>query len=583
MNNFFKTFFAALLALVVFTILFFVILSGISAGMLSKQVKPVGSNAVLVVDLTKAYTEINTIDPFSSVFSLNTFEQPTVYDLSQAIISAKADDAIKGIYIKSGYSLNGMAVNEEIRNALLEFKTSGKFIYAYGEIFSQAAYHVANVADKLYCNPLGGVEWTGFSMNLVFVKDALDRLGIKPQIFYAGKFKSATEPFRETKMTEPNRIQNKELLMSLYNHFLNKAAESRGSDTATLRRLAAEGLVNFAEDALQYNLVDGLRYDDEVKAELAEKLGLDNISDINFVSVQRYLENNIVISSAKDRVAVIFAEGNIVDGNTDRSSIGSENYIQMVRKARLDDRIKAIVFRINSGGGSALASENILRELILAKKAKPVILSFGDIAASGGYYVAVGADSIFVQPNTITGSIGVFSLIPNMEEFMNKKLGVTFDEVYSAAPPLTATKPLTPLQSRMMQAGVDTIYRTFKSRVAEGRNMNMEYVDSIAQGRIWSGTQAVELGLADRIGGLQEAIHAAATMAQLTDYSVRRFPEKLTLYQYLLSSSSSENIKTGLIKNELGPELYQIYESVEQIKEFTAGPQTKIPFTFTIQ
>src|SRR5690606_1766282 len=293
--------------------------------------------------------------------------------------------------------------------------------------------------------------------SLVFLKDALDRLEIKPQIFYAGKFKSATEPFREKKMTEPNRIQNKELLDDLYNHFLKETAEARGLNTDELKALAVEGKINFASDALNYKLIDGLRYDDEVREEIREITGAEKITNINFISVKKYLESGIQPSSAKDRIAVIFAEGNIVDGEADRSAIGSKNYIQMVRKARLDNRIKAIVFRINSGGGSALASENILRELSLAKKEKPVILSFGDVAASGGYYLAVAADSIFVQPNTITGSIGVFSLIPNFEDFMSKKLGVTFEEVYSAAPPLTATKPLTPQQREMMQMTVDSI------------------------------------------------------------------------------------------------------------------------------
>src|SRR5690606_37854660 len=288
-------------------------------------------------------------------------------------------------------------------------------------------------------------------------------------------------------------------------------------------------------------------------------------------------------SSAKDRIAVIFAEGNIVDGEADRSAIGSKNYIQMVRKARLDNRIKAIVFRINSGGGSALASENILRELSLAKKEKPVILSFGDVAASGGYYLAVAADSIFVQPNTITGSIGVFSLIPNFEDFMSKKLGVTFAEVYSAAPPLTATKPLTPQQREMMQMTVDSIYTIFKTRVSEGRGLNIDYVDSIAQGRIWSGSQAIKLGLADKIGGLNDAIASAAAMAGTESYSVRRFPEKIDLFQFFLSSSSTEELKNKMITEELPAELSGLLNYYREIKSYTNAPQTRMPFSFTIQ
>lgn len=583
MNNFFKSFFASLLALVVFSLLFMLVLVGFSASFLSKPVTQVGNNAVLVLDLEQNFNEINSIDPFSSLFDMEALEQPTVYDLILAIKHAASNEKIKGIYIKAGISTNGMAVNEEIRSALEEFKSSGKFIYAYGETITQSAYYVANVADKIYCNPLGSVDWSGFSMSLVFLKDALDRLEIKPQIFYAGKFKSATEPFREKKMTEPNRIQNKELLDDLYNHFLKETAEARGLNTDELKALAVEGKINFASDALNYKLIDGLRYDDEVREEIREITGAEKITNINFISVKKYLESGIQPSSAKDRIAVIFAEGNIVDGEADRSAIGSKNYIQMVRKARLDDRIKAIVFRINSGGGSALASENILRELSLAKKEKPVILSFGDVAASGGYYLAVAADSIFVQPNTITGSIGVFSLIPNFEDFMSKKLGVTFDEVYSAAPPLTATKPLTPQQREMMQMTVDSIYTIFKTRVSEGRGLNIDYVDSIAQGRIWSGSQAIKLGLADKIGGLNDAIASAAAMAGTESYSVRRFPEKIDLFQFFLSSSSTEELKNKMITEEFPAELSGLLNYYREIKSYTNAPQTRMPFSFTIQ
>lgn len=583
MNNFFKSFFASLLALVVFSLLFMLVLVGFSASFLSKPVTQVGNNAVLVLDLEQNFNEINSIDPFSSLFDMEALEQPTVYDLILAIKHAASNEKIKGIYIKAGISTNGMAVHEEIRSALEEFKSSGKFIYAYGETITQSAYYVANVADKIYCNPLGSVDWSGFSMSLVFLKDALDRLEIKPQIFYAGKFKSATEPFREKKMTEPNRIQNKELLDDLYNHFLKETAEARGLNTDELKALAVEGKINFASDALNYKLIDGLRYDDEVREEIREITGAEKITNINFISVKKYLESGIQPSSAKDRIAVIFAEGNIVDGEADRSAIGSKNYIQMVRKARLDDRIKAIVFRINSGGGSALASENILRELSLAKKEKPVILSFGDVAASGGYYLAVAADSIFVQPNTITGSIGVFSLIPNFEDFMSKKLGVTFDEVYSAAPPLTATKPLTPQQREMMQMTVDSIYTIFKTRVSEGRGLNIDYVDSIAQGRIWSGSQAIKLGLADKIGGLNDAIASAAAMAGTESYSVRRFPEKIDLFQFFLSSSSTEELKNKMITEEFPAELSGLLNYYREIKSYTNAPQTRMPFSFTIQ
>jgi protease-4 len=583
MNNFFKTFFAALLALVVFTILFFLFFIGFSASLVSQPAAVVNNNSVLVVDLEKNYPEVNSIDPFTSAFNLGSIEAPTLYDLTEAIRDAARNDKIKGIYLKSGLSPIGLAAGDDIRQALLEFKESGKFIYAYGEMLNQPAYHIMNVADKIYCNPMGGLDWSGISMNLIFLKDALDRLEIKPQIFYAGKFKSATEPFRERKMTDANRIQNQELVDDLYSNFLEKASETRDLDVATLKSLAVEGKINFASDALNYKLIDGIRYDDEVKEEIGNLLGVAKITNIDFISVKKYLQAAKRTSAGKDQIAVIFAEGDIVDGNADRGSIGSGNYIRMIREARFSSRVKAIVFRINSGGGSAMASENILRELALAKKEKPVILSFGEVAASGGYYLSVVADSIFLQPNTITGSIGVFSLIPNFQDFMNKKLGVTFDEVYSATPPLTSTKPLTPLQREQMQSMVDSIYITFKSRVAEGRRLDMDYVDSIAQGRIWSGTQAVKLGLADRIGSLKDAIDAAAKLAGLETYYVRKYPEPLKLMDLFFSDSDDNDIQIKVLEKKIPAEFSSLLKYYQEIKTYSEGPQARLPFRFTIK
>ncbi len=581
MNNFFKFFFASLLALFVFAVLSFLVMLGIFSGLAATETPRTGDKAILVIDLSRQYKEVSSFDPVQAVLNTDDSEQPTLYDVVELIGRARADSSVKGIYLQCGVNANGFASSEELRNALLHFKSSGKFIYAYADIISQSAYHVANVADKIYCNPQGGLEWSGFSMELLFLKGTLEKLDITPQIFYAGKYKSATEPFREYKMSEPSREQNLELLQDLYSHFLLKTAEQRGIDTAALHQYATGQQVNFAADALRLKLVDGLRYDDEVKNELKNLVDVDRFDKLNFVGIEKYAQIITPSTRGRDRIGVIFAEGDIIDGKGDRTQIASVNYRNLIRKARLDKQTKAIVLRINSGGGSALASENILRELILARKEKPVIISFGDVSASGGYYLSCNADSIFVQPNTITGSIGVFAMIPNMEKFFNNKVGVTFDRVGTGGEDLSVFKPLSPLKARLIQASVDSTYFTFKSRVAEGRNLSMDYVDSIAQGRIWSGSQAVQLGLADRIGGIQDAIQAAAALADLDEYRIRQYPGKQTLYDYFFNQGT-ESIKQSLLQQEMGDENFRIFESVQKLQHWLKTPQARLPFDFRI-
>lgn len=465
MNSFFKIFFASLLALLVFSIVSFFILMGLVSGLTTRDTVVTGSRAVLVIDLGKAYPEIAEENPLAAIGGGEQFDLPSLYDVIRLIRKAKEDSAVKGIYIKCNSNANGFASSDEIRKAVEDFKTSKKFVYAYGDVITQGAYHVASVADKVYCNPQGGLDWRGFAMQMVFLKGTLDKLEIQPQIFYAGKFKSATEPFRETKMTEPNRIQTTELINDLYGHFLMQVAGSRKLDTASLRRYANENLVRFPADAVKYGLVDGLKYDDEIREEIAQKTGQSKSDKINFISLGKYAEAVSFKTRIGEKIAVIYAAGDIIDGKGERGQIGSETYRTLIRNARIDNNIKAIVLRINSGGGSSLASENIWRELALARKAKPVIVSFGDVAASGGYYIACQADSIFAQPNTITGSIGVFSILPNMQNFFNDKLGVTFDVVKTSpdADALSATKPLTEMQKQYLQNDVDSIYHTFKA------------------------------------------------------------------------------------------------------------------------
>ncbi|MFM7840221.1 MAG: S49 family peptidase, partial [Chitinophagaceae bacterium] len=400
MKNFFKIFFASLLALIAFCFLAIFVLAGALSAFSKKTKDDLGHQAVLVIDLAEPFLEIGTDNPLSGLGS-EEYDLPSLHDVLRLIRHASTDTAVKGIYLKCGANGNGLGNSEEIREALRQFKKSGKFVYAFADVISQSGYVVANIADKIYCHPKGGVDWKGYVITYFFVKGTLEKLGIEPQIFYAGKFKSATEPFRETHMTEPNRIQSSMILTDLYNHFLKQTAEMRGVDTGTLHRYATEHAIRTAADALRYRLIDGLTYEDEFNGKIRERLGLGEPDKINFVSIRKYAQLADFKRKGKDKIAVIYAQGDIIDGKGDQQNIGSETYQQLIRKVRMDKSILAIVFRINSGGGSALASESIWRELSLARKEKPVILSFGNVAASGGYYLSCNADSIFASSTTI--------------------------------------------------------------------------------------------------------------------------------------------------------------------------------------
>jgi protease-4 len=589
MRSFLKIFFASLLAFVVFSLIIFFIMVAWIAAISSSKKTETGSKAVLVLDLSQAFHEQKQDNPLSDFGSEDQHDMPGLYDVIRLLDHAKKDSSVKGIYLKCGNNNNGFSTSEEIRAALSNFKKSGKFIYAYADVIPQKAYYVSSVADKIYCSPMGGVEWKGFAIEETFLKDALNRLEIEPQIFYAGKFKSATEPLREEKMTDANRLQLTELLNDLYNRLLYSTAKSRELDTAVLRKCVNEHLIKFASDALQYKLVDGVKYDDEVKDEIKEKLKIDKYETINFVSIAKYADAVNYKLDGKEKIALIYAEGDIVDGKGGDGQIGGSTYRSYIRKARLDKDIKAIVIRINSGGGSSMASENMWREITIAKKEKPVIISFGDVAASGGYYMSCNADSIFAEPNTITGSIGVFSILPNMQKFFKNKLGITFDGVKTApdADALSISKPLTDMQKRFFQSEVDSIYHTFKSRVADGRKKDIEYVDSIAQGRVWLGKKGLQLGLVDRLGGLQDAVDCAARMAAArntawSDYRLKEYPEPKNFLDMLLGHYK-KSVSIKAIKEELGEDGYRTYNSLKKVKEMVGKTQARLPFDFTIE
>ncbi|MCU7552449.1 signal peptide peptidase SppA [Chitinophagaceae bacterium LB-8] len=580
MRSFFKIFLASFLAIVVAVLILVFLIVGAIGGITSSNKPRVEEKTVLVLDLSKEFkeqSENEIINPFGEEEG----KKPGIYDVIRLLYHAKSDNKISGIFIIANGNSNGFAASNELRNAILDFKSSKKFVIAHGDLMTQKAYFIASAADRIYANPAGNLDWTGFNVDLAFLKGTLNKLDIQPQVFYAGKFKSATEPFRTDKMTPENRLQTSEWLNDLYNYFLVKVSASRKIDTATLHQLANIAAIQTPQDAYSHKLVDGLKYDDEVKEEIKRRLNIGKWDKLHFLSINDYYEAAHYKSTGKDRIAVIYAEGEIVDGEGTQNNIGGDKFRRIIRKARLDRTVKAIVLRVNSGGGSALASENIWRELAMARQDKPVVVSFGDVAASGGYYIACGADSIFASPNTITGSIGVFTLIPNMKDFFNNKLGITFDGVKTAeyADAGAVYRPLNEREQKLMQNSVDRIYLQFKQRVAKGRKKDMAYVDSIAQGRVWSGDDAIKLGLVDKIGGLQSAIDCAARMVKTNNYRLREYPEKTNWLERILNPSKSSD-EANFIKQQVGEENFKVYQQLLRIRQLCGTAQARIPFEF---
>lgn len=581
MRSFFKIFFATFLALLVFSVLSIFFFVAFIGGVASKKAPKIPTNAVLVIDLGKQFNEQSREDFFASLNSADS-ETPGLYDLVRLIRNAKSDKNIGGIYLMANNNPNGFAASDEIRSALNDFKSSGKFIYAYGSVMTQKAYYIANVADSVFLNPIGMLDWSGMQVEYTFLKGTLDKLGIEPQIFYAGKFKSATEPLRLDKMSPENKLQTSVWLNDLYSHFLENTAASRKTDTATLRQLANTAAIQFAKDAVTHKLVDGLRYDDELKDAIKRRLNVDKYEKLSTVTINSYFAANNYVEGGGEKIALIYAEGDIIDGKSEEGTIGDITYVSLIRKARLDKSIKAVVFRINSGGGSVLASENIWRELSITKKEKPVVVSFGDVSASGGYYVSCDADSIFALPSTITGSIGVFGIVPNLSNFFKGKLGITFDEVKTGpyAGGLTVTRAMTDAEKRLQQTQIEVIYAQFKQRVADGRKMDTAAVEEVAQGRVWTGKRALEIGLIDRFGGIEDAIKSAATLAKLESYHVAEYPGKMNFLDKLFGRNEAE-LYTQTLKKELGAEQFRLFEEMQKINRIT-GHQAKMPFRFTV-
>ena len=506
-----------------------------------------------------------------------------LHDLIRTIEHAKEDSDIEGMLLDMSSMPGGNTTKSSIRKAIQDFKSDGKFVVAYSENYSQGAYYMASVADKIYVHPLGGIEFGGFGGTIPFFKDMIDRLGIKMQIYYAGQFKSATEPFRLNKMSEQNRMQTREYLDGMYQIFLEDISAARDIPVSTLRSVANEYKLRKAEDCVSHGFADAVGYYDEVLSDLRGRLSLDEEDKIPSITISKYANGRYgKTSTAKDKIAVVYAEGSIVTGKGEAGNIGGDKYAKIVRKLRQDDKTKALVLRINSGGGSALASDIMWRELELFKQTgRPFIVSFGDVAASGGYYIACGADSIYAEPNSITGSIGVFGMIPSMQEMLREKVGVTFDTIKTGkyAHGITPFIDISPEEGQLIQEGVDDIYETFLKRVADGREMSRDAVHEIAQGRVWLGTKGQEIGLVDVMGDLNDAIVAAAEKANLDNYRTSEYPRvKEPLQQMIDQFTGAEeaNFQEHFIKKELG-ELYPYIKELSEVKRMK-GPQARMPF-----
>ncbi|HUH33895.1 MAG TPA: signal peptide peptidase SppA, partial [Daejeonella sp.] len=505
-------------------------------------------------------------------------------DILANIRDAETNDNVKGIYLDVTSIPAGFASTEEIRNALIDFKKSKKFLISYSEVYSQNAYYLASVADKIYLNPEGLVDFRGLSSEITFLKGALEKLDIEAQVIKVGTYKSAVEPFILDKMSDANRQQVTSFMGSLYDHLLTQVSKSRNIAKDSLFSIANNARVRNAQDALNLKMVDGLKYKDQVLDELKSLTDVKPEKDIKSVSIADYpiKQKDGGSGSSSNRIALVYANGEITGGEGSDEVIGSDRISRAIRKARTDDKVKAVVLRINSPGGSALASDVIWREVVLTKKVKPIIVSMGDVAASGGYYIACAADSIYAQPNTITGSIGVFGIIPNMKNFFNNKLGITFDGVKTGqyADLGTVSRPLTASERQIIQNEVNKIYSDFTQKVATGRKKSQSYIDSIGQGRVWSGTEALNNGLVDKLGNIDDAIASAARKAKLKDYKIVEYPSQIDPLQSLFNDTG-DKVRTYFTKRELG-ENYTYYQQVKSVLNLT-GIQARMPYNISIK
>ena len=591
MKIFWKAFFASLLAIVVSSILLVIILAGMISAVTSfnDQTVTIKGQSLLLLKLDGKIVERKSNNPFEDLElpGLKTASTTGLNQIFSCIEKAKTDDRIKGIFLELSDISSGFATVEEIRNALIDFKTSGKFIYTYSDMISQKAYYLATVSDSLIMNPMGMFDFRGLSAEHTFFKKALDKFGIEMQVVRGrnNKFKSAVEPYLLDKMSDASRIQTSVYLNSIWSHILKGISEKRAIPVDSLNAYA-DGVMTFqnAEVSLKHKFFDNLKYKDQVLADFRKLTGLGPNDEIPVVSVSEYekvpkqIDHN---GLAKDRIAIIYAEGEIDSGTDGSYQIDSKEVSKGIREARTDTAIKAIVLRVNSPGGSAYGSEVIWREVMLAQKVKPVVVSMGDYAASGGYYIACGADAILASPTTITGSIGVFGTIPNLSGLLSDKIGITFDNVstnaHSDMPSMT--RKMTPFETNLMQRYVESTYDTFISHVAIGRKKTTTSVDSIGQGRVWSGSSGISNGLVDKLGGLNDAIKLAASKAGIQHYRIKELPKQKDTFEELMKSFSTK-IQVSILKSNIG-DTYYLWENLAR-ESRANGIYARLPYNLVI-
>ncbi len=585
MKQFFKFMFASMLGFfLTFVILFFLMVGIIAsiASLSSRDTFTVEENSVLHLTFTTEIVDRGGGNPFESFdfMSLSPSRAIGLNQILENLEKAKEDENIEGVFLDLSIVPAGWSTIDEVRRALEDFRESGKFVITYGEVFMQRAYYLGSVADELYLHPEGGIDFSGINSELFFLKNMLERLGIDAQVIRHGEYKSAGEPFFREDMSEENREQIMSYISSIWNNVMADIARTRGQSINHLNHVADNLLTRNATLALENEMIDGTAYRDEIYDILRERLGLEEDDDISFVTMGQYtkapLPKSMISPRSKNKVAVVYASGNIISGQGGDRTIGSDRIAKALREARLDDDVKAIVFRINSPGGSALASDVILREVILASEVKPVVASMGDVAASGGYYIACAADYIIANPSTITGSIGVFGMIPNMQEFFNDKIGITFDNVKTNrfADMGSITKALTREERAFIEEGIAQVYDTFIGHVAEGRNMPVSVVDELGRGRVWTGAEAKQVGLVDDFGGLALAIEKAVELAELEDYRTVEYPIRKEFLEQLLESFGG--VQERILQRQLGPS-YRYYRQINEARDMT-GILTRMPY-----
>ncbi|GMN10729.1 signal peptide peptidase SppA [Croceitalea sp. MTPC9] len=582
LRNLLAAIMGCLIAFGILFFMFFVFAALVGSGDDGVVVK---ENSILELSLNQPisdYEGTNDSDPFASLFE----EGQGLDKILHAIQVAKNDDKIKGISMTTGFLMTGLAQTQEIRSALNDFKSEGKFIFSHADFYTQKNYYLASVADELYLNPQGAMDFKGLASEVLYYKDLQEKTGVKMEVIRHGKYKSAVEPYLSNTMSEANRSQIKELITSLWNSMLTDISSSRNIDVASLNIIADTLGGRTPEYAVKSGLVDGNIYFDEYEGFLREKLDFEEDKELNYVDFDDYIKvaSKKTLKTGVDKIAVIYAQGEIFYGEGSKEIIGQGVINRALNKARDNENIKAIVLRVNSPGGSALVSDIIWREIELTKKVKPVVVSFGNVAASGGYYIAAGADKIFAEPTTITGSIGVFGTIPNINE-LAADIGINAEQVGTNKNSVDYSlfEPMTDTFRNQVQEGIEQTYETFLQRVADGRKMSVEQVNEIAQGRVWSGVDAKALGLVDEIGNLDDAIAAAAEMVNLESYGIRKYPKYKSDFERLMEDLGGAKAKFGesIIKEELGNEAFQILKEVKQLSS-QKGIQARMLFTLKI-